>query len=319
MTGPAPTIEDLFLVEDKRKSVLVTGGAGFIGVRLVNALVQEGHTVAVIDRLEQMRRRMHQDVRFFTANIIFEDVVKRRFEQFLPDVVIHLAAHTRLNHSMIAPFIDESSNIQGTLSVLDACREAAVKRVIYTSSCAVYGDGGDIPVRELHRLRPQSSYGVSKLAAEYYVRLYSDVWGIKHKIFRLGNVYGPHSHDGVITNFIDSVNVDRAPTINGDGTQTRDYIYLDDVVSALIAAVGATGDDDTYNLGTGTPTSVNDVFKVVSDAFESEVEPHFAPPRIGDIDHICLDSTKYKAVFQPEPFTTLQDGIAKMKQERRTA
>lgn len=107
--------------------------------------------------------------------------------------------------------------------------------------------------------------------------------GIKHKIFRLGNVYGPHSHEGVVTNFIDRIFVDESPTIYGDGAQTRDYIYIDDVVSALIAAVGATGDDDTYN-----------------------------------VDDIALDAAKYRTVFQPEPFTTLQDGIAKMKQERST-
>ena len=301
---------------EQRKSILVTGGAGFIGLHLVNALVRKGYDVTVIDRFEQMQRRMYPEVRFFTGNICFEEDMAGIFRDVGPDVVIHLAAYTSVPQSMIYPFYDEATNVAGTLSVLDACRHSGVERVIFTSSCAVYGNHIDYPATEIHRVRPQSVYGVSKLAGEHYVRLYSDMYGLKHKILRLGNVYGAHALEGVIPNFIHRMLADESPTINGDGTQTRDYIYIDDVVSALIGAIGATGDDDTFNVGTGIGTSVIDVFKAVSDVFESTVMPLFAPPRIGDIDHVSLDPAKYIATFKPAPFTTLRDGIKKMQLER---
>jgi UDP-glucose 4-epimerase len=271
---------------------LVTGGAGFIGSHLVDALLARGDAVSVVDDLSSGRREHVPDgVPLHVTDIA---AIGGAMEEERPDVVFHLAAQVDVRKSVADPAHDARANVAGTASVLEAARAAGAARVLFASTGgALYGESVPLPTPEDAQLAPFSPYGASKAAAETYLALYTRLHGLSTMALRFGNVYGPrqdpHGEAGVIAIFAGAAAEGRPVTIYGDGTQTRDYVYVGDVVSGFLAAAGsvATG---AVNIGTGVETSVLELAETIGRLAEREdFEPQFAPPRAGEVQRTALD------------------------------
>ncbi len=289
---------------------LITGGAGFIGSHLVDALLERGDAVAVVDDLSSGRReRVPDGVPLYVTDIadIAEPMERER-----PDVVFHLAAQVDVRKSVADPAYDARLNVTGTASVLEAARRAGVRRVLFASTGgALYGESAPLPTPESARLEPFSPYGASKAAAEVYLGLFTRLYGLSTLALRFGNVYGPrqdpHGEAGVIAIFAGAAVEGRPVTVYGDGTQTRDYIYVGDVVGAAIAAAAsdATG---AVNVGTGVETSVLELVDAMG------VRAEYAPARAGEVARSCLDVRRAAEVLGWQAAVTLEDGLRRTRE-----
>jgi UDP-glucose 4-epimerase len=273
------------------RSVLVTGGAGFIGSHLVDALVARGDRVTVIDdlstgRWENLAGALNRGARFQPASVTDAAAVDRVFASAEPDVVFHLAAQIDVRHAVADPVRDATVNAIGTVTVLDAALRRNAGRVVLASTGgAIYGDAETVPTPETATARPASPYAASKAAAESYVDLYWQLHGLSTFTLRLANVYGPRQaggEAGVIAIFCAAAATGEAVTIFGDGGQTRDFVYVGDVVDAFLRAGDDEG-DGRCNVGTGRETSVLDL------ARELGLRTRFAPERAGEVRRSCLD------------------------------
>ena len=294
--------------------VMVTGGGGFIGSHIVDSLIEHGHSVFVVDNLSEGNTdNLNRLARMFDVNINDSDGLQRAFAEAKPDVVSHNAAQVSVRNSMSDPANDAYVNIIGSLNVLQCAAKNDVERIIFASTSVVYAKPIHLPMDETHPLRPESIYGVSKLSVENFIRLYTDTYGIRHKILRYGNVYGPrqnpHGEAGVVAIFTGQFLRGEQPTIYGDGSKTRDYIYISDIVAANIAALDATGDNDTYNIATGIGVSDYEIFDAVRAACDSSMQPKYAPVRPGEPRHVALDSSKAQQILSWKPRVALSDGI----------
>ena len=300
--------------------VLVTGGAGFIGSHLVDHLVREGFEVAVLDNLSTGSL---ENVKHLSASKGFSfvrgDVAdKRRVDESLKDVdvVFHLAAVTSVPFSVKNPVETFRVNVEGTRNLLEACIREGVERFIYVSSCAVYGEPEYLPVDEKHPLRPISPYAESKLEAERLCMEFQETYGLKTTVLRPFNVYGSgmrsDQYSGVVARFIERLRLGKPPIIYGDGTQTRDFVHVEDVVRAMILALdneGAAG--RTFNVATGVPTSINRLAQLVIDLFgASGVKPQHRKARIGDVRYSYADIKEAKANLGFEPKISLKEGLS---------
>ena len=279
--------------------ILVTGGSGFIGTRIVRGL--RDHGVTVIDKnISEVDHR---------ADIRNKEEINRVFSKEKPEYVIHLAAEVDTRISMEKPESSVETNVIGTLNVLDACRSSGTKNIVFASSAAVYGEPQYIPVDEKHDTLPVSIYGATKLISEKYIEMYCRAYGMKYVILRYANVYGPESKS-VISIFIERMLKGERPMIFGNGSQKRDYIYVDDVVSATIAAVKK-ADGMTLNISTATETSVKDVYNIISEHVKP-TKPIFKKESRGEINSIRLDNSMAKKYLNWTPKTDLATGIAKI-------
>ncbi|PWB47490.1 MAG: UDP-glucose 4-epimerase [Candidatus Methylomirabilota bacterium] len=297
--------------------VLVTGGAGFIGSHVVDALVREGHDVAVVDDLSMgKRQQVHPSARFYQVDIRDRRALEDVFRVERPEMVNHHAAQADLRRSMIEPSFDASVNVIGSLNLIELSLAYEVRRFINISSGgAVYGEPQHLPVDELHLIRPMSVYGVSKYAVEQYLRLF-DESGLNYAILRYANVYGPRQNPkgeaGVVAIFSRQMLAGERPTIFGDGTKTRDYVYVDDIVAAnLLAMANKQASGRSYNLGLGREVSDRQIFESVRRAVGATLEPILASKRPGEIDRICLDASLARAELRWEPTVPLEEGIAR--------
>ena len=301
---------------------LVTGGAGFIGSNLVDALLEEGAEVDVVDTLVTGRRSnleagaLDRGARLHEVDITDKPALDRLVADVAPDVIFHLAAQIDVRRSIEDPAFDAAVNVVGTINVLEAARLAGVPRVVNTSTGgAIYGDAERIPAPEDEAALPMAAYGQSKFCAERYLGWYGRLYDQSNVTLRLGNVYGPRQDPlgeaGVIAIFCGRIRAGTRPTIYGDGTQTRDYVYVGDVVRAQIAAArsGLTGE---VNVGTGRETTVLDIVEVMkelvpeaADAFE----PVFADARLGEIERSCLDVSRAREELGFTAQTSLKDGM----------
>lgn len=298
--------------------ILVTGGAGFIASHIVDAYVEAGHDVAVVDNLSTgLRENLNDKVRFYELDLRdsgLADVIERE----KPEVVNHHAAQMSVKVSTEDPLFDADVNIIGTLSLLESCRKAGVKKMIYSSSGGtVYGEPKKLPIDEGHQLVPISPYGVSKLAGEYYLNTYASSWSMECVILRYANVYGPrqrpHGEAGVVAIFCLELLAGRAPFIHWDGEQQKDYVYVDDVVRANVLALepGASG---VFNIGAGVGTSVNELYRRISEYLKvSHIKARQGPMRTGDVRKIYLDTGKARAGIGWQTAVSLEEGV------RRTA
>ena len=296
--------------------VLVTGGAGFIASHVVDALVKEGHEVAVVDDLSMGKReQVHPSARFYRVDIRDRQALEEVFRTERPEVVNHHAAQADLRRSMSEPSFDASVNIVGSLNLLEFSLTHKVRKFINISSGgAVYGEPQRLPVDELHPIHPVSVYGVSKYAVEQYLRLF-DGFGLDYTILRYANVYGPRQNPageaGVVAIFSRQMLAGECPTIFGDGTKTRDYVYVDDIVAAnLLAMTEKRASGRSYNVGLGREVSDRQIFELVRRAAGATVEPIAASKRPGEIDRICLDASLAKAELGWEPTIFLEEGIS---------
>jgi UDP-glucose 4-epimerase len=300
---------------------MVTGGAGFIGSNLVDALVARGDEVTVVDDLSTGRRANLDGALAAGAELVELDVrdaaglAALALEQ-RPETVFHLAAQIDVRKSIEDPAFDAAINVGGTANVLEAARLAGAGRVVFVSTGgAIYGEGEGqkLPLDEETAIAPMSAYGQSKFAAEGYLALYERLHGISGIALRLGNVYGPRQDPlgeaGVVAIFCGKLRSGGRPLIYGDGTQTRDYIYVGDVVAAALAAAGSevTG---AINIGTGHEASVLELAETLSRIGGVEsFEPEFAPPRAGEVQRISIDASRAERELDWRPETSLEDGL----------
>jgi UDP-glucose 4-epimerase len=304
---------------------LVTGGAGFIGSNLVDALVARGDQVVVIDNLSSGKRSNLQDAFAAGAELHELDVtdaglVREVFEAHRPELVFHLAAQIDVRVSVERPAVDATTNVLGTIAVLDAALGTGVRTLVNTSTGGgLYGDAELIPTPEEHPIRPLAPYGQSKYAAEGYCELYTRLHGLQTASVRYGNVYGPrqdvHGEAGVVAIFCGCLIDGRVPTVFGDGHQTRDWVDVADVVRAnLLAADGAlTG---PVNIGHGRETSVLGFIEVLRAAGAARgltlPEPSFEPERPGEVRRSCLDVTRARDELGWVAEVQLQDGLGRI-------
>jgi UDP-glucose 4-epimerase len=302
---------------------LVTGGAGFIGSNLVDRLLAEGHEVDVIDdlssgklaNLAEARANADGALKIHNLDIRSRDTVAL-IERRTPEVIVHLAAQLSVRESVKDPVRDAEINIVGLLNVLEGARAAAAHKVIFSSSGGtIYGDvaPGDLPVREGHPQRPLSPYGIAKKASTDYLNAYRELYQLDFTSLALSNVYGPrqnpHGEAGVIAIFGGLLLDGRQCTIYGDGTKTRDYVYVDDVVDAIVRATDR-GGGLLGNIGTGVETSDRQVYDTVAAAVGVTGEPLMAADRPGDLQRSCLDPARAAMQLGWQPFTAFADGVA---------
>lgn len=293
---------------------LITGAAGFLGSHLANRLVQEGHHVRGIDDLST------GDPAALTHEVLFTrgDVNDRpKLWTLLQDIqcVYHLAARVSVPESIIYPREYNAVNVSGTVSLMEAMRDVGVRRVVFISSGAVYGDQQEQPVNESAIPNPGSPYAVSKLAAEYYVKSIGDLWGIDTVSLRVFNAYGPGqrlppSHPPVIPNFLRQAIRGGTIVVHGDGNQTRDYVYLDDAISAMIAAATAPGlDNQVLNIGSGTETSIRDLVRMVFELTGSQAEVIYNPRTGSGVSRTRADIRLAREKLGYQPHISLADGL----------
>jgi UDP-glucose 4-epimerase len=296
---------------------LVTGGAGFIGSHLVEALLAQGQQVRVLDNLSTGRRAnlagVVDQIQFIEGTIEDQATVARAVAGV--EVIFHLAAIVSVPHSMAEPTQTEQVNTLGTLNLLQAARAAGVRRLVLSSTCAVYGDEPTLPKTETIRSQPKSPYAVSKLAAEYYCQIFWEAFGLETVILRYFNVFGSRqdpssAYSGVISIFVEKLSQGVVPTIFGDGQQTRDFVFVEDVVRAnLLAATVAQAAGHTLNIGTGYPISIRQLYEALRQIFECEVAPTFGPARCGDVLHSYADPSQAKAILGWKAQVTLETGL----------
>ncbi|HMA20107.1 MAG TPA: GDP-mannose 4,6-dehydratase [Gemmatimonadaceae bacterium] len=302
---------------------LVTGGAGFIGSHVADLFIQNGYDVEIIDDLSSGNRaNLPENAKFHEVSIASDDAA-RIVREGAFDVVVHLAAQIDVRKSVADPIFDATTNIIGTLNILEAIRASGRHtRIAFTSTGgAIYGDFNTPPNVETFVKDPESPYAISKLSAEYYLAYYGRVHGIEHVALRFGNVYGPrqdpHGEAGVVAIFCSRILEGKPLTIFGDGLQTRDYVYVGDVARAVF--LGVTGklpqaervDARAFNVGTGIGTSVVELARLLQEAARSSADIVFAPKRPGEQQESFLDAGKARALLGWEPNVTLAEGLAK--------
>lgn len=306
--------------------ILVTGGAGFIGSHLCEALVAKGHTVRVLDNLSTGTLRnlasLENRVNFIEGDIRDEALVELLCHGC--QVVFHLAALVSVPLSVQDPQLSHDINLQGTLNVLIGAREAGVKRVVFASSAAVYGEDPELPAHEGQRPAPVSPYGLEKLAGEHYLHIFQKLYGLQTVALRYFNVFGPRQdpsspYSGVISIFVDRLLAGEAPTIFGDGEQSRDFVFVDNVVQATLLAGLHSSASGLYNIGCGQSTSLKALYTLLSGLCGATAPARTGPARVGDIRHSLADITRATAELGYSPAISVKQGLSALVQhERRT-
>jgi UDP-glucose 4-epimerase len=293
--------------------VLVTGGAGFIGSHLVDAFLDRGDQVAVVDDLSAgSAARLDEHVLPHTCSVADTDRLSALIEEIRPALVCHLAAQIDVRASVMSPTYDAQVNVVGTVNVLEAARKVGARVLLCSSGGALYGREVPAPSPETEAPAPESPYGTAKYCAEQYAGLYNRLHGTNHSVLRLANVYGPRQdpsgEGGVFGIFCSRALAGKPPTIYGDGKQTRDFVYVGDVVAAFLAAAD-TEVPGTWNIGTGTETSVLDLAAVIDKISGSSIEPVFAPPRLGELQRSVLEVDLARRDLGWTAATSLPDGV----------
>jgi len=298
--------------------ILVTGGAGFIGSTVVDRLLADGHQVVAVDDLS--RGTMANLAAALDRGATFErvDVTEPAFVDVVaaarPEVITHLAAQIDVRVSVADPLLDARLNVLGTVAVLEAARRAGARKVVHTSSGgSIYGTPAELPVDETVRVDPESPYAASKVCGEVYLGTYRHLYGLQTTALALGNVYGPrqdpHGEAGVVAIFGTAMLQGRRPKIFGDGTSSRDYVYVDDVADAFARAVGEGADGLRLNVGTGRQTTVRELHSIVAAVVGAPDEPVHAEPRLGELQAIALDCTLAGTAIGWSARTALEQGV----------
>lgn len=305
--------------------ILVTGGAGFIGSHLVRQLLADHHEVVILDNLSTgaLEHLPSQGYMLWQMDIRDEQVIAQIAAAHF-DAIVHLAAQTMVDVSIRDPRLDASENITGLLNVLEAARQGQVKRLIFASTAAAYGNvlEQDLPVKEDHKLQPMSFYGLTKVTAEHYLELYQQLYGLDYVVLRFANVYGERQGDtgegGVISIFAKRIAAAEGITIFGDGQQTRDFVYAGDIAEGICMALATDQVNTVYNLSTQTETSLNALVELFSQAAGVTVKPSYGPVRTGDINRSMLCNEKAVGRLGWQPQMTLLEGLRRTYQYFKT-
>lgn len=294
--------------------ILVTGGAGFIGSHIVDRLVTEEHDVVVVDNLSAgSRANVNTGCKFIQADVT-APTLEGIFDRERPEIVFHHAAQIDVQKSVAESLSDARNNILGTLNLLNCCIRYGAKKIIYASSAAVYGTPGYLPIDEKHPVCPVSNYGISKHTPEHYLKVYRELHGLPYTVLRYANVYGPRQgtkgEGGVICIFANRLLAGQPPVIFGDGSQTRDFVYVDDVVSANLRALDR-GAGEILNIGSGVQVSVNELYERFKQVTAMPIDAVYAGPRPGDIVHSVFDVSRASEVLGWRPQWVLDDGLRK--------
>jgi len=294
--------------------VLVTGGAGFIGSHVVDRLLADGHAVHVVDNLSTGRRAQVNPAARLHVCDIRSRALDDAFAAARPEAVVHAAAQTAVGRSVADPLFDASVNVLGTLAVLEAARRARVGRAVFTSSGgAGYGDTDVLPTPEEHPARPASPYGVAKVAGELYLDCWAGLTGGRALALRLANVYGPRQDPrgeaGVVAIFAARLVAGQECVVNGDGEQTRDYVYVEDVADAVARGIAYPDVSGVLNIGTGVATSVNELYRRLGRIAGVARAPRHGPARPGEQRRSVLDATRAKAQLGWTAATPLDEGL----------
>ncbi len=293
--------------------ILVTGGAGFIGSHIADRYILEGHEVAILDDLSSGKQKNINPKSTFYHLQIQSPEIERIFKEFSPEIINHHAAHIDLRRSVKEPIFDAQTNILGTLNILTMAQKYGVNKIIFASTGgAIYGDPEKIPADEQLYPLPLSPYGANKLITEHYLRIWHQLHGIEYTIFRYPNVYGPrqdpHGEAGVVAIFSIALLTGRTPIIFGDGTKTRDYLFVSDVVEANVLSLNA-GNHTVMNLGWGIEISDLEVFTQVQKALNTQFTPHFEAVRPGEVARIALNADLATTLLHWTPKVSFADGI----------
>jgi UDP-glucose 4-epimerase len=292
---------------------LVTGGAGFIASHIVDRLINEGHEVVIVDDLSTgSEENLNPNARLCKMNIRSPELASV-FEDEKPDYVSHHAAQVLVARSLREPMLDCWLNIEGSINIIHLSQKYGVKKIIYASTGgALYGEPEYLPVDEDHPVNPLAPYGASKHTVEHYLYMYGVNDGLNYTILRYPNIYGPrqnpHGEAGVIAIFTQKMLDGEQPIIFGDGTATRDYVYIDDIVDANMLAV-TNGNKLICNLGSNIETSVNEIFDLLKEEFQFPLNPIRRPKRTGEVYRICLTNERAKAELGWSPKVSFEEGV----------
>ena len=306
------------------KKILVTGGAGFIGSHVVDLFVDQGYEVVIIDDLSTGRiSNLNSAARFYQVDIRSPQV-REIFEIERPDYVSHHAAQMDVRRSVAKPIFDAETNTLGSINLLECAREFNIKRFIYISTGgAVYGEPEHLPCDEAHPINPICQYGASKHTVEHYLYMYHMNYGLNYTVLRYPNVFGPrqnpHGEAGVVAIFTGKMLAGEQVTINGDGEQTRDFVYVGDCARANHLALTVDHQPGIYNLGWGRPTSMNEIFSTLVKITGYTLPAQYGPAKVGETRHIYLDASKAKRDLGWVPTATLEEGLEKVVAYSRVA
>ena len=296
--------------------ILVTGGAGFIGSHVVDLFIDQGYEVVIVDDLSTGRAsNLNPAAKFYQVDIRSPQL-RDVFEAEKPDYVSHHAAQMDVRRSVAQPLFDADINILGSINLLEIAKEFQIKRFIYISTGgAVYGEPETLPCDESHPINPICQYGASKHTVEHYLYMYYVNYDLKYTVLRYPNVFGPrqdpHGEAGVVAIFTGRMLAGESVTINGDGEQTRDFVYVGDCAQANLLAVTIDHEPGIYNLGWGRPTSINEICSVLVDITDYSLPVQYGPAKVGETRHIYLDASKAKKDLGWLPTVTLEEGLEK--------
>lgn len=293
-------------------NVLITGGAGFVGSHIADACLEQDYKTMIVDNFYASdQQNLPENAPFVQADITSESFTSV-VADFQPDVIFHLAAQSSVPASIRNPQEDADINIRGTLNVLEAARKTGVKKVVYASTAAVYGNPVSLPIDEDHPTEPLSFYGISKFVPELYMKAYRELYGLSFTVLRYANIYGPrqipHGEGGVVTIFVDRALRGEPLLVHGDGRQNRDFVYISDIVKANMQAI-THGDGTILNIGTGRSTSINNLAHLIKDSVDQPLEVHHTDAREGDILESYFDPSAAKEKLQWTPSVDLKEGL----------
>jgi len=305
-------------MEIKDKKILVTGGAGFIGSYMVNALLQKGAKVVIVDNLSTGRKEnLNPAATFYNLNIA-DGALAEVFEKEKPEIIYHFAFNVLVPKSVENPLIDMDS-IAGSLQLFMNAKKHGVKKIVFASSGFIYGNNPNLPVKETEPMQPASPYSVAKYTVESYLRYFQNAYHLPFVILRYAAVYGPGQVTGAMSDYIRKLAVGSQADIWGDGTKTRDYVYIEDVVNANLMALDVKDDaiDPVFNVGSGKETTLNEMYATIAELLEKKAAPNYFPDRPGEQVRYALDASKIKEVLGWQTQYTFKEGLKKRMQAEK--